>query len=686
MIRLFAFFLLSAPLCPAQTPVETSWLLRPAGAASTQAGRALPEVHSVRTLDCDVELRTAGISLHYLGLLQTPVNPVERLQQFRIRVPLRPLPAGGAPVSVRADVAGVFRNGLPIPNHFEAVSWRGQNIWHFDTIAMADDGTLTAAGLPRAELTHAPAPGLLEALGHDGSRHSPLIGYAFDGSPIYGPWAWADDAGQLRRMRSGYRLRRISKRTHWPDGTELTPGQQGPDVSAAYPLGAFVEDYEYVAGSGALDQFNGRFAHTPEYPDGVYAYFMTTDAAGRLAFPYLLARQYHGAISPAALAEAFVDTTDNTVAPPAIAQGPVLLSPARAGEPSLSLRMSHNAPPAGQPVRLRFQARNAQGAPLRHLEYVHERPLHLLIVSEDLAEFAHIHPALTVDDSYDVMHVFPRGGRYRLYADYTAPGFAQRVETFDLTVTGKTPALVALRADKTTDNVWTKQTDGLQLTMTSDQPWRAGADTELRFALRDQATGGAVDDLQPYLGAWGHFVLIDQTRNHFVHAHPMESARTNDDNTNAAHTHHVVTGPPPAEIRVLTSFPVPGLYKLWAQFQRAGRIVVIPLVVNVAAATVSRRAVETPADAIRIEAGATGYSPARVEITLGRPVKLAFVRKDAGACGSTIVFPELDIRRSLPAGETVVIEMTPRQAGELRFTCGMGMYKGSLIVRAATDP
>ena len=85
-------------------------------------------------------------------------------------------------------------------------------------------------------------------------------------------------------MRSSYRLH--TERTCWPDGTVLAPGQMAR-VTAEFPLGTFAEDYEYAAGWGDLDQYNGRFARTPEYPEGTYAYFLTSDAAERLAFPYL---------------------------------------------------------------------------------------------------------------------------------------------------------------------------------------------------------------------------------------------------------------------------------------------------------------------------------------------------------------------------------------------------------------
>src|SRR6185369_14744168 len=140
---------------------------------------------------------------------------------------------------------------------------------------------------------HAIAPGLIEGLIPDRGRHSPIIGFALDGYPIYGPWGYTA-TGELRRMRSSYRLRRTTARDRWPDGTLLAPGQSGPPLDATYPLGTFVEDYEYREGSGDLDVYNGRFAKTPEYPQGTYAYFLATGDDGKLAFPYLLAHEFYG--------------------------------------------------------------------------------------------------------------------------------------------------------------------------------------------------------------------------------------------------------------------------------------------------------------------------------------------------------------------------------------------------------
>ena len=70
---------------------------------------------------------------------------------------------------------------------------------------------------------------------------------------------------------------------------------------------------------------------------------------------------------------------------------------------------------------LTFSILDDRGRRIQFLEKVHERPIHLIVVSTDLAEFAHIHPELQSDDTYAVSYSFPHGGTYWLYADYTRP-------------------------------------------------------------------------------------------------------------------------------------------------------------------------------------------------------------------------------------------------------------------------
>jgi len=118
----------------------------------------------------------------------------------------------------------------------------------------------------------------------DSKYHSPIIGWAYDGNPIYGPYGFSnpDGTGNVKRLRSGYTL--VQKQNR-PDEQE-------------YPLGYFVEDYEYFD-NGDLDTHNGRFCATPEYPNGIYAYFCTlgdVDPAfknyRRPEFPYIIGNTF----------------------------------------------------------------------------------------------------------------------------------------------------------------------------------------------------------------------------------------------------------------------------------------------------------------------------------------------------------------------------------------------------------
>ena len=124
------------------------------------------------------------------------------------------------------------------------------------------------------------------------NEHSPLLGYTFDGFPVYGAYGYAntDGTGGIKRIESSYQKRNITKRTHYADGSDVT---DGPDISAEYPLGMYREDYEFINNSGDLDIHNGRFCVTPDYPDGVYAYFITINDQQVPQFPYILGEKFY---------------------------------------------------------------------------------------------------------------------------------------------------------------------------------------------------------------------------------------------------------------------------------------------------------------------------------------------------------------------------------------------------------
>ena len=128
-------------------------------------------------------------------------------------------------------------------------------------------------------------------------EHSPILGWAYDGNPIYGPYGYIDPTDQnsgIRRLRTSYKLK---DNVVFDAATNPNPARvDGPELST-YPAGSFVADYTYDFQSGDLDNYNGRFCKTPQYPDGTYAYFITIDAseAGLAEFPYILGPQFNSA-------------------------------------------------------------------------------------------------------------------------------------------------------------------------------------------------------------------------------------------------------------------------------------------------------------------------------------------------------------------------------------------------------
>ncbi|MGI9177408.1 MAG: YHYH protein, partial [Pirellulales bacterium] len=194
-------------------------------------------------------------------------------------------------------------------------------------------------------------------------HHSPIIGWMFDGYPIYGPYGYSsplDSTSGVTRMRSGYSLRSITDRTTLPgwaaqlsggklgpsaattaaDGTyTMTPTQQGlyagPAVGITYPLGRYGEDYAYSAATGDLDQFNGRYCKTPDFPNGTYAYFITIDGAGEPAFPYIVKRQIYGTNNGSgkvtSITEAVTTVFDVSTNKAPVVTGPTSLSVAQRG-------------------------------------------------------------------------------------------------------------------------------------------------------------------------------------------------------------------------------------------------------------------------------------------------------------------------------------------------------------------
>ncbi len=276
-------------------PLVTQWKLNATNA--TGYGGAVADVTVVRYSSSNVYVTCSGIPSYTIGPWNSPNTATAMSWVYKL--PLTPVQNTGTAVTVGLGHAAVLRDGTAIYNSRDARSYNNLGIWN-QTAWVFERGSFDSCyGHPspgREYHPHAYPTCLLGTI--DATKHSPLIGFAFDGFPIYGPYGYenADGSGGVGRITSSFQPRQITARTSLPNGTQLTASQYGPAISTTYPLGCYVEDWQYIAASGHLDQHNGRWCTTPEYPAGTYCYFVTVNAALEPVYPYTLGETYYGVV------------------------------------------------------------------------------------------------------------------------------------------------------------------------------------------------------------------------------------------------------------------------------------------------------------------------------------------------------------------------------------------------------
>jgi len=290
----------------------TSWRLNvhntkgqsPSATIQAIVGVINADVQQVQYNTTHVFAQCTGVPSYPIGPWPSNPNvPANALRWYRI--PRNPVQAA-TPTATPLGPIGVLVNGVTIFNPKDAFSYNNQGVWFRNAIIVEGPSFDSALGHPAPMgqyHNHQRSVALAQQMNDNGTHHSPILGFAFDGYPVYGSYGYtvAGAVSAPRRMASSWRLRNITTRTTLPNGTVLSAAQYGPPVSSTYPLGYFIEDFEYVAGLGDLDQFNGRSCVTPEFPGGTYAYFMTIDAAGSSAFPYIMGPTYRGVVDNANL-------------------------------------------------------------------------------------------------------------------------------------------------------------------------------------------------------------------------------------------------------------------------------------------------------------------------------------------------------------------------------------------------
>ena len=330
---------------------STTWSRVGVQSSPTYAG-----IHEIHDSQNWVYIKTSGLGLHKMGPWYLNEAKTRNFPSFpsntatTYRIPKNPTTFNGSS-STTAGTIGFFVDGVALFDSRDTFSYinnsssdgspmgggRGDGIWNRD--AYVNEGvTFDAAYAHQARNLHhyhANAPAVRHLLGDSvdyneslnrytekfNGNHSPILGWVADGHPIYGPYGYSDAMdpnSEIRIMISGYQKRdgtngstnlsstgrrSLPKWANTLQGRDLVLSsiEYGPNVSTTYILGHYLEDYAYKGNLGLdqgsdfdLDQYNGRYCVTPEFPDGVWAYFTTIEDNGIPVFPYNVGRNFYG--------------------------------------------------------------------------------------------------------------------------------------------------------------------------------------------------------------------------------------------------------------------------------------------------------------------------------------------------------------------------------------------------------
>lgn len=334
---------LSGLLCKSQSnPVITSFLQNTTKLGTYYVSGNSTAISNNILVNCQlVEYSSSSVYVHTKGVPAYPTgpfldgNPSNATDQNAIfKFPLNPVQNTGSLTATTGGNIGIFINGVALFDYRDGVAWNNttsslcggpgntpcpggmgaSQAWNRDAIPAEMKGFDCSKAHPAMGNYHHhqnpsafkldlnvvsticnlyAADGLYAI---DSTKHSPLIGFAFDGFPIYGAYGYknVNGTGGIIRMKSSYSLSTNTTRLNGPAINQVVGTQTMVN-------GYFREDYVYTPTSAStpdfLDEHNGRFCVTPEYPNGIYCYFATVDAKWNSAYPYVVGPTFYGVYS-----------------------------------------------------------------------------------------------------------------------------------------------------------------------------------------------------------------------------------------------------------------------------------------------------------------------------------------------------------------------------------------------------
>lgn len=240
---------------------------------------------------------------------------------------------------------------------------------------------------------------------------------------------------------------------------------------------------------------------------------------------------------------------------------------------AMDFQWSPEAAKVKEPITLSFIPKLNDSPDTRvDLDLEHTKKIHLIVVSDDLSWFDHIHPEEQANGAYTVSETFPAGGEYTIFADYKPSGAEHVVDKLSLKVDGEVPTAKVYDKEQLTGDAG----DGYSVELTPEAG-RFQTNRSLHLAGKVTRAGKPVDvdTLEDYLGAKAHMVVLSVNEKEYLHVHP---------------------GVENGEFDLHTTFDKAGFYRGWIQFQVDGKVHTADFAFNVQEGPAGKQTDATKAD------------------------------------------------------------------------------------------
>ena len=237
---------------------------------------------------------------------------------------------------------------------------------------------------------------------------------------------------------------------------------------------------------------------------------------------------------------------------------------------------------AGRKATLRFKVSHPSfDATIEKFELVHDKQYHLFVISQDMEYFQHIHPEQLADGTWSIDVTLPKPGYYKVLSDFLPSGGSTQFIARPLVTAGYAGDLAADSAHLVPDSVLKKTVNDMTAEVSFDPPqFTAGLYGHLTFHLTDSGTGRPITDLQPYLGAFGHTLIMSEDMADYVHSHPIDISASDESGPKqfmlpvGVDPEKLRGGP---EVTFEGLMPKPGRYRAWTQFRRNNNLYTFPV-------------------------------------------------------------------------------------------------------------